>query len=313
MTDREWMLPEQAPPTAAPSRVAAGHAAVEQRVAPGSEILPRLAVFDRPLTIADVLDGAFEIVKARPRAVVFFALLFVVPIELVGIAIDPDSYGVGASLLTDPESLFAEDSEQSAGIGNSVFLGMLQALAVPFVAAPIAKLVEGWYLGGDRSAMDCLRRVGAGAWLALLVAWVFVHLIELVAVIGVVLPLVFMALFLVTAPAIVIEGVGPIRGMRRSWRLVKRRFWPILWIGVLSAVVSGTVVAMLPLLPVALVELTGFGGGRYVAAAATVAASLVTQPFVAGAAVLAYFDLRVRTEGLDLQLALAEEFATDAT
>ena len=55
--------------------------------------------------------------------------------------------------------------------------------------------------------------------------------------------------------------------------------------------------------------LVGFGGEEYVVAAGTIAASLVALPFVAGTAVLAYFDLRVRTEGLDLQLAITDRFA----
>ena len=38
------------------------------------------------------------------------------------------------------------------------------------------------------------------------------------------------------------------------------------------------------------------------------ASSLVTEPFVAAATTLVYFDLRIRTEGLDLELDIAEHF-----
>jgi hypothetical protein len=43
--------------------------------------------------------------------------------------------------------------------------------------------------------------------------------------------------------------------------------------------------------------------------AVAAAALLVTVPFVAGVATLLYLDLRVRTEGLDIELAAARRFA----
>ena len=71
---------------------------------------------------------------------------------------------------------------------------------------------------------------------------------------------------------------------------------------------ANTLGSLLPLVPLTVTALVGFGGDQYVVAVGTVATSLLTLPFVAAAAVLTYFDLRVRTEGLDLTLAVSDHF-----
>ncbi len=276
--------------------------------------MPRLSVFERPLTLADALDGAFEIVKARPRTVAVAAALFLLPLQLLVFALDPRAYGGIAAVFTDPEYFDSSASTSSgSGVDPSLLLLMVGSLPLSAVAATIAKLVEGWLLAQERTVSQCLKAVGARRWGALVVAWVGVHLVETVSLVGVgLLPVVFMTFYMVTAPAIAIEGLGPFSGMRRSWRLVRRRFWRTMWVALASALVAGTVGATLPLLPVAVAAQFGFGGDTIVAGVATLATSLLTGAFVAGVAVLTYFDLRVRTEGLDLQLALADVFAADA-
>jgi hypothetical protein len=119
-----------------------------------------------------------------------------------------------------------------------------------------------------------------------------------------------MALLLPVAPVIALERIGPFAAIKRSISLSKRRFWAILWIALLSGVVATSLSLMLPLLPLAIVSIVGFGGEQYVVGASTIAASLLVLPFVAGAAVMAYFDLRVRTEGLDIQSSIGQHFET---
>ena len=53
----------------------------------------------------------------------------------------------------------------------------------------------------------------------------------------------------------------------------------------------------------------GFSFGWIIEAVAAAGSSLITVPFVAGAATLLYFDLRIRAEGLDLELAIADHFS----
>ncbi|HEV3227709.1 MAG TPA: hypothetical protein VGZ52_12770, partial [Acidimicrobiales bacterium] len=45
----------------------------------------------RPMTVADVLDGAIEVIKAAPRSVIIVAGALVVPLELVSAWVQRDT------------------------------------------------------------------------------------------------------------------------------------------------------------------------------------------------------------------------------
>jgi hypothetical protein len=120
------------------------------------------------------------------------------------------------------------------------------------------------------------------------------------------LPALFvMPLFLVTAPAIVIERLGPWKGVRRSWQLTRVRYSAILGAAILIAIVSTVLTVALSGLSLAF---SFFSFGWIIDVVCRGASSLVTEPFVAAAATLVYFDLRIRAEGLDLELDIAEHF-----
>jgi hypothetical protein len=110
----------------------------------------------------------------------------------------------------------------------------------------------------------------------------------------------------------VIERLGPIAGPKRSVLLITRRFFPSLWIIVLSTLVTQIIGPLLALIP----EVASFlvpedwrwvlqGIGRS-------AVSLLLAPFAAGVCILLYLDLRVRTEGLDIELAATDAFTERA-
>jgi hypothetical protein len=114
-----------------------------------------------------------------------------------------------------------------------------------------------------------------------------------------------MTWFAVVVPVIGVEGVGPWRAMGRSFSLTKRAF--------ASTALTCVLVAVIDLfLRFALTTISlGFGelpAGWAVAAVFNTASRLVTIPFVAGCATLLYLDLRVRLEGLDIELAAADRF-----
>ena len=89
-------------------------------------------------------------------------------------------------------------------------LGSMLALVV--VAAAIARLVSAWYVGHDLTTGQLLRGTLPIAW-PLFASCVLVHLLEAVSILGLgVLPLAVMTWFLVTAPVIGAERVGPDRG-----------------------------------------------------------------------------------------------------
>jgi hypothetical protein len=183
------------------------------------------------------------------------------------------------------------------------------SLALVFVAAGLVRLVSAWHVGHDLT----LRELVAGSLpLAgpLLVSWLLVHLAEGLGLLAFGFPsLAVMTWFLVTAPVIGAERLGPVAAMRRSARLVARRFWPVMGLTLLSGIVAALFGYALGLVPTVLSLLLGTDGlGWLVTAAAGVLTSLVTMPIVAATTVLIYLDLRVRTEGLDLEMDAADAF-----
>ena len=330
MHEREWALPEQAPTPdpppavrsdsfAGPSRAQAGHGPVAPDLRSGRTAVdrdgpddpPDLWVFHRPLSLADVLDGAFAVIKARPRTVVGLAALFVLPVGLVVAIVDIGSLGGDTlSILFDPETYDPEASGPAtdAGLSTSILAATIQTLLVTAIAAPLSRIMEAWYLRRDLGAIAAVRVVGIG-WVRLAIAFALTRALLVIGSVLLLLPgLAAMALFCVVAPVIAVERCGPVAALVRSARLVQRRFWPVLWICLMVALVSGLLASLLPLLPVAIVELIGLPGREIVVAVATIATSLIALPFVSAAAALTYFDLRSRVEGLDLELAVDEEF-----
>ena len=168
---------------------------------------------------------------------------------------------------------------------------------------------------GPRPVAECApaRAPCARAW-PLLAAWVLVHVLEAVSVIGLVLPLAVMTWFLVTAPVIGAEGLGPVDAMRRSARLVSRRFWMVLGAGPARRARREPLRdghrpgAHRP------VRVPRHRGDRLGCCPPVIGilTQLITMPVVAGITVLIYLDLRVRTEGLDLELDAIEAFPSTA-
>ena len=127
-----------------------------------------------------------------------------------------------------------------------------------------------------------------------------------------------------------LENQGPAAALRRSLGLVRRSFWRVFGIFLLTLLIVFIASAVLQV-PFSLIErftggsaqLFGLAGHRTVAAVlitavGSIVAGAVTRPISAGVTVLLYLDMRMRKEGLDLALQGAaqgrpltgDEFAT---
>ena len=275
--------------------------------------VPRLKL--QPMTVADILDGAFIIIKARPARLLGIAALFVVPVHLLAAFLQRNAFGdtgVWESMTSADPAILA-DAETNSGsqvLGSALAL-IVPALALVCVAAAIAKLVGGWTVGHDAKAGELLRGIGRRSW-ALLASYVLVHLAEAVGLIGMYVgAFAVMALFVVTAPVIGAEDAGPIAAMRRSFRLTTRRYWPVLGTSMLIGLVSVLLGNALSGMPQALAVVIGVDTAWPLLAVGNIIGAVITTPFVAAATVLLYVDLRIRNEGLDIEL-MARELVDDA-
>jgi len=270
---------------------------------PPPPTLPRL----RPLTASDILDGGFAIMRRAPATVIGLTAVFVVPVHALAAWLGRGTEGVDLDELLDQgDTSFQLGADLDSAATTVLQIGSM--LSLVFVAAALARLVSAWHVGTDLSLGALLRGSLPRAW-ALVASWALVHALEAVSLLGIVLPLAVMAWFLVTAPVIGAEGLGPVQAMRRSARLVARRFWMVLGLALLSLLVETLFDSAVSVLPSLLSSMLGTQGvGWLLPAAIGILSSLITMPVVAGITVLIYLDLRVRTEGLDLELEASHVF-----
>jgi hypothetical protein len=302
---RPWVVPETpaepAPPTL--TRSVAAAPAPPDRTAPAGIHLP---IPFRPLTAIDILDGAVGTIKSSPRTVLGITALFVVPVELVIAWVNRSTYG-RVSFGDTLEEGFIVGSQASLGEASNVVwaLALLQLFILPFVGGALGPVIASWYTGRVVTAGGALRAVLRRT-PALVVAFVVIHLAEFGAALTLIFPgIMLMTLWVVTAPAIVIEGLGPFAGMARSSRLTRRRYWPCMGVALSIFVVNLVLSAGLGALSLLLLE---FKWGWIADVMVGSGAALVTTVLATAGAVLLYLDLRIRTEGLDIELEADSSF-----
>ena len=123
---------------------------------------------------------------------------------------------------------------------------------------------------------------------------------------------------LLSPVALVLEGVGPVTAIKRSYRLVEGAWWRTFGIHLLAAIIAA-VVAQVITVPFGLVggvisaSTAGSSGTldpfsftqSLVTALSTLVSSTIVIPFTAGVVALLYVDRRIRREALDIELARA--------
>lgn len=256
-----------------------------------------------PMTMGDILDGAFRLYRANFKTIVLIVSAVAGPIELVS--------AIASRRQLDGTSFFGYTFNSGTAQGNgtsaasAVALGvavLVGLVALPWAGGAISRVVAASYLGGREMPGTALRAT-LGRALPLLGASILVHLLEVVGLVLVIVPgLMFMALSVCVAPAIVIEGLGPVRGMRRSWALNRPRLWRVMGIAILSGLVV-TVVGSVFGTPLRLAaQGVGSQWGWILLFLGSLLSSLVTLSLNSIIATLIYFDGRIRQEGFDLQV-----------
>jgi hypothetical protein len=265
-----------------------------------------------PMSFSDLLDGAFRLLKANLATIVLVTAIFFVPLELVSAFLSRHLLG-GQGLLQVLRDPSLAEQEFGGGLsafelGGTVATSLLGLLITPFVGGAITQVVAASYLGRQLSAGDAIRTTGRRLW-ALLGAAILVHIVEGAGLVLCLLPaLVAMAFLICTTPAVVIEELGPIRSMRRSFALVRPRFWPVLGIAVVSGLLAYVLSSVLGAPFTFMAQLIGLRWGFILLAIGSIVPALLASPFVSIVATLVYFDARIRHEGFDLQM-IARGFA----
>ncbi len=288
----------------------------------------------RPLTLGEVLDGAFRLLRQHWRAFALGLGVVVVPLALVsGFALAQvfgSVPGVFESL-QDPtaasgvaaEPDFAQLTRALVGGGLA---GLVGVLLTPLIYGIAVRIAATGYRTGAVDAMAEVRATAA-RYLPLLAAVIMMGLVPLVIFVlpGVVLVggavsgvdalrvvggLAFIASFVVaviavarlvlTVPAVVLEDAGPVRALGRSNALVKGRTGFVLGTVVVVYIVTAIVQAVLGLPFQFVGGALGTAGSAVLATAGSIVTNLVGNSLIGSALALLYFDRRVRAEGYDL-------------
>lgn len=297
----------------------------------------------RPLRLGELLDRAVRIYRHNFLHLVGIVALVQVPITLLQIAVSltafNDTFARLGDVLNNPA---ASPDDPFAVFGPAYFAGaslnsvlaivafiLLQGVATAALTASIA----GSYFGDPpESILDAYRRI-KDKWLSVVGALLLAVVLAIALGFWWLIPcfgwltgggmLVFLWYVIVPllTPIILLEDGSPTRAWRRAWELARRRFWWVLGFAFVLYIFNLIIVAG----PAAIISI----GAQFVVGdplelsnqrftIQTIAQSLTVLitglfylPLQVAAMTLLYFDLRVRTEGVDLAFAAEASAAPD--
>ena len=329
-----------------------GYGGYTSVLAPKPSIIPL-----RPLSIGEILGGAFESLRANPKA------MFIPSLVVMGITglLSAGSVALfmsrlGLTDLTSGKVEFSEtdlDSIGSSLVGLLIQLGVtgvLSMMATSIIIGLIIVTVSRTILGRKASLSDVWRRTRPRMWaligqtllielilavitavvtaIAFGIGWallgniiaygadedsagtIILAILAILAVIAVLGLLTFALICkLSLAPAaLVLENIGVLEGISRSWTLTRGYFWRIVGIRLLSFIIVFFAVQIVSQ-GVSLVMQGLVYAAPNITIAIMVASTLLNsliqaaiQPFDSAVVALMYTDLRMRSEGLDVEL-----------
>ncbi|WP_418605755.1 glycerophosphoryl diester phosphodiesterase membrane domain-containing protein [Georgenia sp. SUBG003] len=300
----------------------------------------------RPLNVGEILDGGFRAIRANPKVMFGLSLLVMGAMAVIEAVILGLFMGQVIPLLdstTSPETLSALGAGSALGMlatGIGVYIAsiVLTALLIISVSQSVIGRVatvgevwanargQVWRLVGLTLllgvgwvvvvvAIAVLTALLVGGIVAALgdaapaVAVIVVLLVILAAVVGAAF---FAVRLTLSAPALMLERTGVLESLRRSWSLTRGHFWRIF--GSLAlAVVIVSVISYALMIPLSLgmaftgTDMTAMVVTMIVSTVISVLVSALTTPFLAAVLALVYIDVRMRKEGLDVELARAAE------
>jgi hypothetical protein len=288
----------------------------------------------RPLGVGDVLDRTFGVYRQRPLLFIGLSavwyLVLVIVIAVLAVAAFASAIGAfvqRASPTVDPATL------ATAAVGFIAFAIVAFLLVILLFSAQSASLVRAAalrYLGKDATIGEAfgtgLRAsprvflAGVIVFLLLILFWAAVFIAgALIAAVAQGGAVAFLAIFLgvivaivgtfylgaswLVAPVIVVvEGLGPIAALSRSWGLSAGNRWRIIGIQLLLLILN-LVLSLLIASVFAVVASQRSPAGLVVQNLVQLASTIIWAPVEWLAFTVLYYDLRVRKEAFDLQLA----------
>ena len=267
----------------------------------------------RELALGELLDVSFKICLAHWQTLLKAVLVVIVPVQVISTLVTADytlsSFDIGSS--SDQTTREAID-ELNRHIDGLLISSVLQILALAFATAACLRAIAAAYLGETPDWRASLTyAVGhAGPLLALTVLYLAGVMLGAIAFL---LPGIWLYVAWAFAlPALLIEGLRGPEALRRSYSLVRGRWWrtfTVVAIGFLLAIVISTLTRGVFLIGLLVSDADALV--LALSALAGVVGLAISAPYQAALLTVLYFDTRVRTEAFDLAR-LAEELGVEA-
>jgi hypothetical protein len=289
----------------------------------------------RPLTLTDILNGAFSYIRTNPKATLGLTTVVVVVAQLIGLVLQIGPLAAMGELGV----LRGEEASTAALLGSSassiastittllstiVLSGMLTVIVGRAVFGAGITIGEAWQRVRGRLLplfgymLLWLLAVAVPVFIVVFVVAIVVQFsgaVAFVLAIPLGLGLIALLIYLWTVlsfapPLIVLERLGVFPSIKRSIRLVKGDFWRVLGIRLLATLVAGVVAGAVSI-PFSLTGQIMLMGSEsttttlislVLIAVGGAVGQIITAPFSAGAVVLLYTDRRIRAEAFDLVL-----------
>ena len=291
----------------------------------------------RPLGLGEILDGAFRAVRANPS--VMFGLAVLVMTVAVGLQALLSWY-LGGQLTgvigdLDSSSLYDDGTADALANGFAQFATFpITTIATSVLTGLLVVSVSRSVLGRKVSISEVLRSrrvwavvgftfltgiaMGLGIGVLVGAVWLLATsdqpgpavLVAFVGGIGLVVAAVWVSVrTLLVTPALMLEERRFWPTVARAWRLTRGSFWRLLGIYLLTSIMVG-IAAQIIVYPTTIVALLVFHdplslGAVAITSVGEVIAQTLTTVFLSSVVALLYIDVRMRREGLDLELARA--------
>jgi hypothetical protein len=269
----------------------------------------------RPLRVGEILDAGIKVYLRNARTLIGLTALVVVPFQALSAVVLLSTVSAGSEVPRGFASIGSvQRSNHTTSLGGSTILDLTGLLITALTTAACVKAISDIYLDQPTdigtSLRFALRRLGSLLWLEIMT-----YVLLALAFVAIIIPGIWLyAAWSVAVPALLIEGCRGWGALRRSFRLVRGRWWPtagvLLVAAFMTSVISGA-------LEGGLVAISLTSGASVVLTVVVVSlaaglASMLTRPFQAAVITVLYYDLRVRHEGYDVAL-LAEQLGIEPT
>jgi hypothetical protein len=257
-----------------------------------------------PLGVGQVVDRAARLYAGNARRIWLIVLPFALATQLIFLVLSFSALPSGTEVVNGKLLVPFGSTASGLNIAIVVQAALNYLIVVQIVNGASLRLYSGAYFGEDLTTSQVLRFT-IRKLPALLLLGLIYGLVLVIGFLFIIVPGIYLYVALcVVAPVLIVEGKGGFNALGRSQELVRGRWWPTC-----AALLLGLVVVLGG----------GFGLGAVVGAIessgstspsayllVTALSNLIEQvllsPITAALVITIYFDLRVRKEGLDLEL-----------